>query len=78
MKRGDLVRTDVPGTSNHDRLGIVVNVDKSMKTWPGDRIYYDVMMGNGEVLKFRYEQLIFSEDLYFSRDDYFSSRCKTP
>ena len=78
MKPGELVRTDVPGTSNHDRLGIIVNVDKSMERWPHDRIYYGVMLENGEVLKFRYEQLIFSEDLYFSRDDYFSQGCKTP
>ena len=78
MKPGELVRVDYPKNDLHNQLGIVVNVDKSMKTWPGDRIYYDVMMGNGEVLNFRYEQLIFSEDLYFSRDDYFSSRCKTP
>ena len=78
MKVGELVRTDVPRTPNHNRLGIVVYVDKSMEIWPRDRIYYGVMLENGEVLNFRYEQLIFSEDLYFTRDDYFSSRCKTP
>lgn len=78
MKVGELVRTDVPRTPNHNRLGIVVYVDKSMKTWPNDRIYYGVMLENGEVLNFRYEQLIFSEDLYFTRDDYFSPQCKTP
>ena len=51
MKPGELVRVDYPKNDLHNQLGIVVNVDKSMKTWPGDRIYYDVMMGNGEVLK---------------------------
>ena len=78
MKVGELVRTDVPRTPNHNRLGIVVYVDKSMEIWPHDRIYYGVMLENGEVLNFRYEQLIFSEDLYFTRDDYFSPQCKTP
>ena len=78
MKVGELVRTDVPRTPNHNRLGIVVYVDKSMEIWPRDRIYYGVMLENGEVLNFRYEQLIFSEDLYFTRDDYFSPQCKTP
>ena len=78
MKVGELVRTDVPRTPNHNRLGIVVYVDKSMENWPNDRIYYGVMLENGEVLNFRYEQLIDSGDLYFTRDDYFSSRCKTP
>ena len=50
MKPGELVRVDYPKNDRHNQLGIVVNVDKSMKTWPGDRIYCDVMMGNGEVL----------------------------
>lgn len=78
MKVGELVLTYVPRTPNHNRLGIIVYVDKSMEIWPHDRIYYGVMLENGEVLNFRYEQLIFSEDLYFTRDDYFSPQCKTP
>lgn len=73
MKPGDLVRSDVPGTSNHNRLGIILEVDKSMKVWPHDRIIYRVMLDGGEILNFRYEQLIFSEDLYFTQDDYFKT-----
>lgn len=77
MKRGDLVRIDNRHSSHHNQLGIVVEVDKSMKLWPHDRIFYGVLLGDGKVLKYRYEELIFSEDLYFTRDDYFTSGCKT-
>ena len=71
MKPGDLVRTDVPFAPNHNRLGIVVYVDKSLKLFPNDRSYYGVLMDSGEILNFRYEQLIESSDGYFSRDEYY-------
>ncbi len=79
MKVSELVRIDTPAhLEHHNQLGIVIDIDKSMAIWPNNRIYYDVMLENGEILKFRYEELIGSEDLYFTRDDYFSPQCKTP
>lgn len=78
MRKGDLVRTDTPSRDFHNQIGIVVEIDKSLALFPNDRIYYGVLLRDGKIYKYRYEQLIFSEDLYFTRDDYFSPQCKTP
>jgi len=78
MKIGELVRVDTPKRDFHNQLGIVVEIDKSLALFPNDRIYYGVLLRDGKIYKYRYEQLIDSEDLYFTRDDYFSPQCKTP
>ena len=78
MKVGELVRVDTPQRDFHNQIGIVVEIDKSMALFPNDRIYYGVLLRDGKIYKYRYEQLIDSEDLYFSRDDCFSPQCKTP
>ena len=78
MRKGDLVRIDTPSRDFHNQIGIVVEIDKSMALFPNDRFYYGVLLRDGKIYKYRYEQLIESEDLYFTRDDYFSPQCKTP
>lgn len=78
MKVGELVRVDTPQRDFHNQIGIVVEIDKSLALFPNDRIYYGVLLRDGKIYKYRYEQLIDSEDLYFTRDDYFSPQCKTP
>lgn len=67
MKVGELVRVDTLQIDFHNQIGIVVEIDKSMALFPNDRIYYGVLLRDGKIYKYRYEQLIFSEDLYFSR-----------
>lgn len=61
MRKGDLVRIDTPQRDFHNQIGIVVEIDKSLALFPNDRIYYGVLLRDGKIYKYRYEQLTDSE-----------------